>query len=495
MLKERLEAQPDLAAHEHTPLFVVATEGGGIRAAYWTAAVLEKLDALAQVRGIDFRANLLAISSVSGGSVGTGAWVAGVRHQLCNPMPEPFASQAAAVPEDIATRALSTDFLSPTIGMFFYPDFIQHFLFVPFQPLSRARGLEEGWQRAMAGVPGKPLELTMREFYDPGCRKLPIMLFNSTDAQTGQRAIFSPLEVSKFVDVWQEPAHASTLYQSMAELMHHSARFPVISPAGSVIEVTEGDSSWLSQLYPRPLIRLVDGGYHDNSGVITALDLVRKLRDLPAEAGLEKDSPLAKVARRPVVLIVLTGEDYRECEDVATGASTVATRYCRLGTTYRVDEKRPFRWLHETLPILAGLYNVRESHQHNTVTRAMLQDSNLCTAVLSYASIGQAPAAGDKGPVPAADETASAKERITKAPLGWALSNGAIRMLHRAAYEQVRLFVEESRSRMSADGQSWAACKPDPGHELLPGKAASAPVTTQEVPAAGVKKTSEGATR
>ena len=48
------------------PLFIVATEGGGIRAAYWTATVLGTI----QDADSSFADHVLAISGVSGGSLG-----------------------------------------------------------------------------------------------------------------------------------------------------------------------------------------------------------------------------------------------------------------------------------------------------------------------------------------------------------------------------------------------------------------------------------------
>src|SRR5258706_3224485 len=54
------------------PVFIVATEGGGIRAAYWTASVLTAL----QDQAPQFSDHLFAISSVSGGSLGATVFTA-----------------------------------------------------------------------------------------------------------------------------------------------------------------------------------------------------------------------------------------------------------------------------------------------------------------------------------------------------------------------------------------------------------------------------------
>ena len=59
---------------EPVPMFIVAT-AGGIRAAYWTATILEKLDKDFAAEG-GVRPYLFAISGVSGGSVGAAAFEA-----------------------------------------------------------------------------------------------------------------------------------------------------------------------------------------------------------------------------------------------------------------------------------------------------------------------------------------------------------------------------------------------------------------------------------
>src|SRR6516164_1244672 len=57
---------------DRVPMVIVATAGGGIRAAYWTASVLEKMKRDLGPNGL--RPYLFAISGVSGGSVGATAF-------------------------------------------------------------------------------------------------------------------------------------------------------------------------------------------------------------------------------------------------------------------------------------------------------------------------------------------------------------------------------------------------------------------------------------
>src|SRR5581483_7479218 len=61
-----------LGRNPNGEVVVVATAGGGIQAAAWTAQVLTGLQAQCQSElGLDFAGSITAISSVSGGAVGT----------------------------------------------------------------------------------------------------------------------------------------------------------------------------------------------------------------------------------------------------------------------------------------------------------------------------------------------------------------------------------------------------------------------------------------
>lgn len=98
-----------------------------------------------------------------------------------------------------------------------------------------------------------------------------------------------------------------------------SARFPWITPAATVP---------ISDIAPSKFqkMRLVDGGYLDNSGVDTALDLVESLRK-GAESTPDKPNPgLSGTANTPFGavrfnLIVLSGGDYPVRSSFALGES------------------------------------------------------------------------------------------------------------------------------------------------------------------------------
>ena len=109
------------------PLYIVASEGGGIRAAYWTAAVLGTI----QDEQPAFADHVFAISGVSGGSLGAAVF-------------------ASLLPDghdrkDFALRAesmLGRDFLSPAMAAMLCPDFLQRFWPWGYTWLDRGRWVE-----------------------------------------------------------------------------------------------------------------------------------------------------------------------------------------------------------------------------------------------------------------------------------------------------------------------------------------------------------------
>jgi predicted acylesterase/phospholipase RssA len=256
----------------------VAAEGGGIRAAYWTAAVLDRLER--ESRGA-FSERLLAVSSVSGGSLGAVVFAA----QLADGTPPSLAEQQA--------RAfLGADHLSPVLGSLLFPEVAQKLLPVPVFP-DRARALErsweEGWARAAGeGGRGRLAAPLLRAFATaPGGRELPVLLLNATRVETGTRVIASNASTRQpFGAVFPDATDAFTLADAQlpaSAAAHLSARFPYVSPAAAF---EKG--------------HVVDGGYFDGIGAATLLDLLdllRRLGDGEPGHGLE-----------PYVLLVTNGD-------------------------------------------------------------------------------------------------------------------------------------------------------------------------------------------
>jgi hypothetical protein len=121
------------------PCIIVAAEGDGIRAVLWPALVLGTLQdsSLERRKGQpDFASHVLAISGVSGGSVGAAVFAA-----LCAEQRE-----SGKLRERAATIC-GSDPRAPTLGALLYSDFVQRFLPVAFLP-DRAAAFEHSWERA-----------------------------------------------------------------------------------------------------------------------------------------------------------------------------------------------------------------------------------------------------------------------------------------------------------------------------------------------------------
>ena len=135
----------DGAAPHARPLFIVATEGGGIRAAFWTATVLGKLQQESQLAAAssggtpsDFASHLFAISGVSGGSVGAAVFDA------LNADNQEVLGASQAI--------LGYDHLAPLLGGLLFPESAQLFWFRALPGTDRGAIFEHSMEAAYQEV-------------------------------------------------------------------------------------------------------------------------------------------------------------------------------------------------------------------------------------------------------------------------------------------------------------------------------------------------------
>ncbi len=303
---EELEAE--YADGRPIPVFIVSAEGGGIRAAYWTALVLGELQARSEELGLarrGFARHVFAISGVSGGSLGA-ATFAGLLAARPDPKPEDQQGEytLAGAPiaadnwlQDRADCVLSRDFLAPTVAVMLFPDFFQRFYFVSAfndRAVALEHAWENSWDRCVSdrSVFSEPFGHLWEGDRSYG---VPLLFLNSTVVETGQRMISSPLPlaVETFEATFSDAIETNRVLGHEAPLsavVGTSARFTYVSPAGTIRRLdldadhTEEDR----------LIRVVDGGYFENSGAVTASELLSVLEaiaehrtDWRQKAGLE----------------------------------------------------------------------------------------------------------------------------------------------------------------------------------------------------------------
>ena len=285
------------------PVFIVAAEGGGIRAAYWTASVLANLEK--QYPG--FACHLFAVSGVSGGSLGGAVFAAAIADRVaagdyvCDGSEH---RRDAAAGERLVAEVQATlgqDFLAPTLAGLLFPDATQRFFPVAFLP-DRAAYLEEAWEagwrkasgddrfaedflglwgdpeRRRRGRRGRRVDADLRRY------QVPSLFLNGTRVETGGRTVVSNLrpddqtfvELDDLLDFLGEPIPLSTA-------VHMSARFTYVSPAGTLCR--QGSVPCEGQR------RVVDGGYFENSGGLTASEILVALRSY--RAGALRPVPIA----------------------------------------------------------------------------------------------------------------------------------------------------------------------------------------------------------
>ncbi|MEQ1577766.1 MAG: hypothetical protein ABL894_08940 [Hyphomicrobium sp.] len=313
------------------PVYVVAAQGGGIYAAHHTATFLAGLQDLCPA----FSHHLFAISGVSGGSIGASIFTA-VASQLSGGVPAPGSSATCLTAPANSLQnfqyagsvdhVVKNDFLSPIVAAALFPDFAQRFLFMPFPEADRAIALERAFEEAVMlnrrGVGSKAkgsnetanvLSMPYLSHWD-AASSLPALLINTTEVGSGRRRLIAPFRFNNpdilMFPVQGDPGTAKgskpeTLSLSTAAVL--SARFPWITPAGWFYEheaaasdqAVSGQREGGTKLRK---IRLVDGGYFENSGVATALDLMQEI-----DAALEQKNLASEVE---VYLIVLTTSGY-----------------------------------------------------------------------------------------------------------------------------------------------------------------------------------------
>jgi predicted acylesterase/phospholipase RssA len=226
------------------PVILVATAGGGIRAAFWTGTVLGEL----QDRNPNFAAHVFAISGVSGGSLGAAVFDA----MLKKGGVQSYKQSAQGV--------LSHDFLSPALAYMLFPDMVQRFVPVPIRRFDRARALEKGWEKGWEKTMGDRLfGMDFKSLWqDNSAWSIPSLFLNGTSVETGNRMISSNVQIDAgFIDC-EDVDHLLAAPIALSTAVHMSARFTYVSPAG---RFPNGE-------------HIVDGGYVENSGAATVSDVL-----------------------------------------------------------------------------------------------------------------------------------------------------------------------------------------------------------------------------
>ncbi len=329
-------------------LVLVATAGGGSRAAYWTGSLLGTLQDLKP----DFDRRLFAISGVSGGSLG-----AAVYRSLLTAKPDGAAPchKPRSPYRDCARAVLGRGFLAPTLAAMIFPDLVQRFLPYPLLP-DRAAALEKAWE--LAWTRQLDSDLLSEDFFaswpqagdDAAARDLPALLLNGTSVATGKRIVTSNLRLREHLTDAYDFFSRCRMSIRMSTAANNSARFPVVGPAGTLREDT-GTVGEAGCDFDRAFEGIVDGGYFENFGATTALEVLRALKALacpqrPQTCSLEI-----------VVIQISSDPDYPgvvKRDPASPGTAEAESR--------RRGASAPQRFASELLAPVETLLNTRSAH-------------------------------------------------------------------------------------------------------------------------------------
>jgi hypothetical protein len=265
VLEKRLQHQ----SGERT-LVVVCASGGGIQAAGWTVQVLIGLQKLLGKSGESFARSIGLISSVSGGSVGVMYYLDRFNLEKGIPDINDFKYIFSS-----ATR----DSLDAIGWGFAYPDLWRIIGLPLLAPLKcdRGKAIEIDWQGEMKNPQSITSLDTWRSQVLDG--QLPIPVFNATLVEDGRRFLISPMtfersDEDKFVDF-------NTLYEGydidVVTAARLSASFPYIAP------ICRSNINQKGKKF-----HIADGGYFDNSGVVTVVEWLNKLLNSKQNSNISK---------------------------------------------------------------------------------------------------------------------------------------------------------------------------------------------------------------
>lgn len=287
------------ASKDSDNLVVVTSTGGGILAAGWTTKVLQELITKRPKLAHEIR----LISAASGGSVGAAFYIDELRRQFSNGTD---CHLTADLLKEVHQKSVKSSLGAVAYGFSFIDFWTILFGGPVLAETDRGRLLEEKWAKNANGTPDAKAFL-LRDFEDgirTGCIPAPIL--NTTVMENGQRVMITPIDfttagatagkkramtLAEYLftnDSEQPPVDVrDKLDISLWTAARLSATFPYISPAVradlSKTDLAQRQDPFLGHHF-------VDGGYHDNYGVASALDWLNIVLD--ARRQTNADSPV-----------------------------------------------------------------------------------------------------------------------------------------------------------------------------------------------------------
>jgi hypothetical protein len=260
----------DSVGEKKPKLIIVATSGGGYRATFWTALVLQNILNMDVTTGGSIANGIRLITGASGGMVAAAYFVAdrtaptgglGPTTDLVEEIEADITAAQADGGLGIRNPLLGIrDSLSSVVRQMVLSD-IPGVFWPGHLDQDRGRELETHWKRIARSF------ASLRAGEAAGWR--PHIVLSPTLVETGQPLLISNLSLSDIIGEHEEEAveffrifpEAQSSF-NLGTAVRMSATFPIILPA--------------VQLPTQPTRRVVDAGYYDNYGVSVAIRFLQQ---------------------------------------------------------------------------------------------------------------------------------------------------------------------------------------------------------------------------
>lgn len=238
------------------PVIFIAAEGGASRTGAFTAMVLSRFQDMYP----SFGRYVYCYSGVSGGALGTNLFTALLLEQQHLKHKMNFT--------DATTRFFKTDFLAPVTGKLVFGEIINYFIPLNISSLDRAVILERSWEAGWYGsFDWEGINVLSDSFNQIVSDSFPAVFINTTEVETGLQCVWSNVALSELPLGRNKDLYSRTgkniPYSTAIDL---STRFPLISP-GAMISYGKGNVRR----------HFVDGGYYENKGAETLMNVIRTL--------------------------------------------------------------------------------------------------------------------------------------------------------------------------------------------------------------------------
>jgi len=261
------ETKDRIQNSEHEKVYFIASYGGGLMANYWNHKLFEEMR---EIDSLDVLNHTIAMSGVSGGSLGQAFYLT-------------MMSDEEDVRENKIKQLGMMNPLSPDIAYTFGADFLREFAF-GIDDLGADRAGRAMSEYAKVLDSNDATEMSFRSYWrkkyfeakEKG-KSLPVLLSNSTGLRN-TRGVACSIDLDEdFHTVFFNSENIAQVYNEQVPsyfgAVSCSNRFPILSPAARV----PGKGHF------------VDGGYFENSGLLSLMDFYNFLLKEDSEIFEDKE--------------------------------------------------------------------------------------------------------------------------------------------------------------------------------------------------------------